>query len=289
MFGKIPEGLKSTFQKLSLNPILPLKLLHPGIYFDCATRRWLLSYTSLLVSCAQCSTKKQSTTSSASSDNELEMRLIGLLSVDIDLETVDVNQCEPASTKPSFSPPLIKTVQPANSYQLNQLNSQQNYQTNRNANQQAISDRLGVPSIDEQPTGEPNTPEPSNDDWLRRLTVRAKEFKEFNYLSSNESQRFLSPLEPIASSQSAFTANNHSTSAPDESYKLSGSTTRLTSRIMLHFEKTNKCHRESSQVSSSRFVLGRYFLWGSFQEVLSFWIAVFSEFSSLISLCDLSL
>lgn len=204
------------------------------------------------------------------------MRLIGLLSVDIDLETVDVNQCdaaptEPASTKPSFSPPPpIKAAQPANGYALNQLNSQQNFDAN--ANQPAVSERLiAGGTIDEQATGEPNTVEPS--DWLSQLTVRAKEFKESNYLSSNESQRFLS--QPIASSQSAFTANNHSTS--DESYRMSGSSTRLTNRIMLHFEKTNKCHRESSQVSLfflvdffGSFWGALWFLWEAFLEVSIF-------------------
>ena len=194
-----------------------------------------------------------------------------------------MNQCdappESPSTKPdaSFSPPLSKPTQSANNYQLNQLDSQQNFETNPNASQPTIGDPTDASSIDRQPTGQSNAPEQLYQLLhKRRLYLDAQEpVKEANLrlsLPLANSSLLTSLAQPLdSSSHSAFTSNNppanHSSSPTDESYKLSGSNSRFTNRIMLYFEKTNKCHRESSQVSLNFFLDERLFEWIFFRAV----------------------
>ena len=180
-----------------------------------------------------------------------------------------MNQCdeapESASTKPdaSFSPPLSSKAaeQPPNNYQLNQLNSQANYETNRNSSREpTVSDTpgdLSVVVVDNPAAGSPNAQEIYQLLRPQRLYLDAQE-QQISKLSSNpvltNSSLLNSPAKPLdSSSHLAFTSSNHSSAPTDESYKLSGSSTRFTNRIMLHFEKTNKCHRESSQVSPAVF------------------------------------
>lgn len=177
-----------------------------------------------------------------------------------------MNQCdappESRSTKPdaSFSPPLSSKAAaqpPNNNYQLNQLNSQANFETNRNASAATIGDPPGgLSPVDGQPASQPNAQEIYQLLRPQRLYLDAQE-QQISKLSSNSvlltnSSLLNSPAQPLDSiSHSAFTSSNHSSAPADESYKQSGSNTRFTNRIMLHFEKTNKCHRESSQVSFS--------------------------------------
>ena len=212
----------------------------PGIYFDCAMRRWLLSYTSLLVSCNQCSTTKKQSTSSV---DELEMRLIGLLSVDIDLETVDLNQCDASKLDPmnNFEQLNKKTAEstdqrkgayPTDNRLNNQLKSSAQQFDRPSFERSLVQNRFQLNSLDHQ----------TNDQIESR--------SQFTNLQYNDSSLVNQPQRLVNNQPSSSFASISDHSSPaDKVYKLSASNDKLTNRLMLHFEKTNKCHQATSQVS----------------------------------------
>ena len=137
-------------------------------------RRWLLSYTSLLVSCNQCSNRKQPATSTV---DDLEMRLVGLLSVDIDLETIDLNQCESTKLEQGIhdlqqANELINR-QASNANQLtNQLNAQDIFKLNNLIDNSFNNSIINQPqALTSSPTLSNNN-STSNDKTRNRFTNR---------------------------------------------------------------------------------------------------------------------
>lgn len=205
-------------------------------------RRWLLSYTSLLVSCNQCSTTKKQSTSSV---DELEMRLIGLLSVDIDLETVDLNQCdaskldasqmnnfEQLNKKTAESTDQRKGAYPTDNRLNNQLKSSAQQFDQPSFERSLVQNRFQLNSLDHQ----------TNDQIESR--------SQFTNLQYNDSSLVNQPQRLVSNQPSSSFASISDHSSPaDKVYKLSASNDKLTNRLMLHFEKTNKCHQATSQVS----------------------------------------
>lgn len=206
-------------------------------------RRWLLSYTSLLVSCNQC-LGKQKQPATGTVDSQLDMQLIGLLSVDIDLsESVDINQCEmQIKLEPEMN---------LNKHQTNQENSN-NYYSNYQLNNDQQSDLK--PNLN-QPTNLLNSQ--SNAQKLYQFDSNLVQNKfeinsidqlinskiaHFNDSQMNQAQLLVSTDSTVLNSK-----NNHS-SIEDDLYKLSTSNRKFMNRIVLNFEKTNKCHA-TSQVS----------------------------------------
>lgn len=204
-------------------------------------RRWVLSYTSLLVSCNQCSNKKPS---ESSVDNELEMRLIGILSIDIELVTVDVNQCESSlnEIEPSSSTSeSSKTNQPngqQTNYPTNEPSSTKDYQTITNSNQQTNQLKLNAQESN-QFTSQMETNYQSNLFHNQHDSLLSK----FNSIFINQPQRLVS--------RSLSNSINYLNLSKSSSIKLS-TVNKYGNRLMLHFEKTNKCHKETSQVSNIR-------------------------------------
>jgi hypothetical protein len=182
-------------------------------------RRWLLSYTSLLVFCNQCSTKKAPTTATTV-NSELEMRLIGLLSVDIDLETVDINQCEMPKKMDTVMPEVVLETHKELDELTNQKqqdNQSKNYQKN-NANQLIAQENYKFDNLVSE----------------NRFQINSLQF---NNSIINQPQRLISSsafIPPFVNgnlSNDKFTSNN-----------------KYANRIILNFEKTNKCHQTTSKV-----------------------------------------